>query len=251
MVNNIKISSKVNKSSQVNLNKVIKEKLKNYEKDLKKAFFNELAILLKSPETAEPYIAETLKILNEMQAYYWGAGLAAQEDPTRLGLPEHQAAVRQEIYLNFQKAQINAESGEIKITLLSDAFMGIGSDDGKRRGPGIPWLGYFVTGSLQTDLFWINKEVYAILKPEDAGRSLGRFGVGELWHFTTEGQQILKARLNNSKYTLQELKHPQSGKQGKNWFEDVWNKISLINLLQDKALNRAQQKVKLNLTLNG
>lgn len=225
--------------------KDVEKSLENYKKALLTEYYKELSRRLLSPISAEPYIQEILKVLQEMQQEYWGGAdqTILKEDRTQFGLKEHEMLVRLEVIKNFQNAAKTIQTGSenVNIVLLSNEFMGIGANSGSN---GIPWLAYFLSGSLDVDLIWINPDIYEALKNEPAPGALGRFGSGYMWHLSPDNAPWFNAKLKSAgiSETYDSLKHPQSGKPGRDWFSGIWESVSFEQLIRQPALQAAQER---------
>lgn len=219
----------------------VKAKIKEFEEAVKKEYFLQLSRRLLDPAIAEIAVREIVAVLAVMQAEYLSGPIGA-EDPAKLAGSAQVAAVRQEVYSNFAKAakSLSPENFTFSLTLLSDEFMGYGSSN-EATGPGIPWLYYFLEGSsFDSNLLWINRETYEIIKGVEAG-DLGRFGDGYLWTCDEAEMQLITAKLKaaGSSKTAESLRHPQSGKAGYNWFGDVVKAIDFHELVQKPAYMEA------------
>jgi len=229
----------------------LKQKLKRIKPEFNKAYAIELKKQLLNPSSAEPYIAMALAILSEIQSEYWGgSGLASQEDPTKVTASLYGEALRSEILKNFATAAktIDDAAFTINIVLISNQFLGIGMEGDDKGTKPIQWLSHFLLGNLESDLYWVNAEHYEIFKGQP-GSNLGRFGVGHLWKITGEESAVLNAKLKRAgkSYTVEALKHPQSGKAGRDWFSKVWDAVDFYSLVQAPALNAAFDSVQYKL----
>lgn len=237
----VKISAKNN----IDL-KSIRKKFKSFKTEFQKEVVIEIKKRLLNPSTAEPYIAEAISILSEMQGEYWGGGSAAEEDPTMLTASRYSEAIRTEVLKNFAKAAktVDGASGTVNLVLLSNDFLGIGSEGDKKGNRPIQWLSYFLSGNLDNDLYWIDQEHFEIFKGYTAG-DLGRFGVGYMWHITSQEVPSLNAKLKaaGKSYTVDKLRHPQSGKAGKDWFARVWSVVDFYQHIQLPAVNAALERM--------
>lgn len=226
-------SSQIKQSIESTLERVKKEVLDRYYLNIK--------IKLLSAEVQGYFIEKTIGVLEDMQADYWGSGAAAEEDPTNVGRGEYKQAVAAEIRRNFAIAASKVSPmSELDLVLLSDEFIGIGSEGDIKGTSPIQWLVYFLVGALETDLIWVNQETYAIFKGGKSASSLGRFGVGELWQMDARERAIRDAQLKKAgKPGIDTYIHPQSGRAGKNWFDGVLTAPEVKLLVVDPALQEA------------
>ncbi len=238
----LKVRATVN-ASKLNYDQVIEEAISKFKKEL----VTGLRLGILSSSVHEALSSKAIEILNNMQAEYWGgaSGDILKEDPTQFGLPEQHAKIRTEIYKNLQLASSSiAADGTIEFTPISDAFMGIGGDSGGEAG-GIPWMAYFLSGALDVDLVWISTDTYAKLKGSSPG-SLGRFGVGHMWHVdTAEGRGRFSNWCASVGLNYDQLKHPQSGKAGQDWFRELIPSSGIVDLIHQFAVDYANSKMNL------
>lgn len=226
----------------------VRNRLKKSKEEFSKQVAIELQKRLLNPSTAEPYIAATLGVLTLMQAEYWGGELKGEDDPTKLTAARYGGAIRAEILKNFAKGAktLNPVTGTVDLVLLSNDFLGIGMEGDTKGERPIQWLAYFLSGNIEDNLYWIDKEHYEIFKG-DSAPSLGRFGVGELWTISSpEELNKLSGLLKKAgkSYNIQALKHPQSGKAGRPWFESVWQSVDFNQHIQMPAINAALERMK-------
>ena len=236
--------------------------LKKYEQE----FFNVLekeiraGFISQIDKIIQPVVEETNRILEEIQANYWGSGEILQEDPTAVARGEHLAAVSAEIKANFLQSieSFNIHGGPLKLTHLSNEFVGTGSSDTKSN-KSIVWLHYFLEGNqLEDNLVWINIDTYDKLQEIGSAYTeghgsfdrLGRFGVGYMACIRNiEGFNALLKRAKVGK-TFEELKHPQSGKEGRDWFNGILGRtVYLKELVILPAIERTRDRVTLKALL--
>lgn len=221
--------------------------LESYIQKLKLEYINGIKLALQNPSIGELLVVQCIDILNRMQNRYWGGAsdIILSEDPTQFGLPEQHQKIRSEILKNLQIAASSVSpEGDIDLVILSNEFIGTGSSSSTE---GLPWLHYFLEGSLDTNLVWINPDIYSKLNPDSGGVNLGRFGVGHMWHISNiEGfNSILKSSgVDTNIYNYDSLKHPQSGQPGQQWFSNVVRKSTIVERVRDFALNYASNRVK-------
>jgi hypothetical protein len=246
--------------SNINELQQLETSLKRYEEEFFKVLDEEIKARLISGEVALPVIEETKKILEEMQADYWSSNNSdvIVEDPTALARSEHLTAVTNEILKNFREAasQFSSRGGSLRLIHLSDEFVGTGNEDKKSDQP-IIWLHYFLNGNqLEDNLVWINQETYDKLQRvssgsytaghESSAEGLGRFGVGYMACIRNiDGFNKLLKTAKISK-TFEELKHPQSGKAGRAWFEGILSRtLNIQETIIQPALDQTKLRVKL------
>lgn len=240
------VKMKITSKNKIDL-KSIRDKLKSVKDSFNKEVATEIRKRLLNPGTAEPYIGGVLTVLTEMQAEYWGGGgLAAEEDPTNLTATRYAEVVRSEVLKNFSGAAktMDVETGTINLVLLSNEFLGVGTEGDTKGNRPIQWLSYFLSGNLDNNLYWINQEHYEIFKGKASG-DLGRFGIGYMWHVGQDEAVVLNAKLRSAgkSYTVEALKHPQSGKSGKDWFANVWELVDFNTHIQMPAVNMALERM--------
>jgi hypothetical protein len=240
------VKMKISSTDNVNL-KTVQKRIKSFKQEFKKEVVVEIKKRLLNPATAEPYITQIISVLSEMQGEYWGGGgLASQEDPTQITAARYAEAVRGEVLKNFASAakSVDGQAGTVSLVLLSNDFLGIGSEGDRKGNRPIQWLSYFLSGNLDNDLYWVNQEHYEIFKGRSSG-DLGRFGVGHMWHVGPEEARKLNAQLKaaGKSYSLEALRHPQSGKAGKDWFGNVWSAVDFYQQVQTPAVNAALERV--------
>jgi hypothetical protein len=242
VVKNIKIPVKTTLGSSKNPFTQIEKFIARIEKEAKKIFQIELTKKLLDGGVHSQYASEVMSILLEMQSDYF-SGAVGQEDPTRPFTSENAAAVIAEVSNNFRKAaaSISENIDNLSIVLLSDDFLGIGKEGDKKGTAPIQWLAYFISGSLDTDIYWINQETYGLITGET--KSLGRFGVGHLWHIVGDNKESLSKRLGKLGISLDSLKHPQSGKAGKDWFSKVWETLDFYEIVYAPALETTYLRI--------
>lgn len=237
------IKAKIVPQSNTNIDNI----LQDYIKKFKSEYINGIRLALANPSIGELLVVQCIDILNRMQDRYWGgASSIVEEDPTQLGLPEQHQKARIEILKNLQEASNTVtEDGEFSLTIMTDSFMGTGMDS--KGTDGIPWLHYFLEGALDSNLVWINTEVYSKLNTDEGQVQLGRFGVGHMWHIVNiEGfnSRLKAAGLDESTYNYSSLKHPQSGQKGQPWFSDVVRQSGIVERVRDFAIDFANNRMK-------
>ena len=239
----IPIKTRVSVKEQ-NLDKIIEDAVSKFKKEL----VNGIKLGLLSSSVHEALSSKAIAILNNMQAAYWGgaSSMIKQEDPTQFGLPTQQSKMRAEIYKNLQIAASSIlDDGTIEFTPISDEFMGIGGDAGGSEG--IPWMAYFLSGALDTDLVWISTDTFSKLMGDsgEGSGSLGRFGVGHMWHVNvTQGKKSFSNWLKSVGLKYDQLRHPQSGKGGQDWFADLIPDSGIVDLIHQFALKYANSKMR-------
>ncbi len=228
--------------------------IKRYEMEFKRLFAQEVKNILKSGVIAEPIINKTINILEQMQAQYWGGSSnIADEDPTALAREEQIQAVSAEILKNVALAakSFNPESMSINIVHLSDEFLGV-KGYSKKSQKRIVWLHFFLFGSLDDNLMWVNNETYeALFKKGKSSGGLGRFGAGFLLHITNNNKpvfinKLIGAGLLKEGESLDKFIHPQSGKKGHNYFKGILKTIDFNSIVIRPALEAARIKLQNN-----
>lgn len=244
MVKSVNIPVKITPNNQQkNPFAGIEDFVDKLEGNIKKIFSIELKKRLLDGSIHAQYASEVMSILLEMQATYF-SGAVGQEDPTRLFKSENMAAVASEISTNFRNAAASVAEGttSVSITLLSDDFLGIGKEGDKKGTAPIQWLAYFLSGSLESDLYWINTETFEMITGEV--KNLGRFGVGCMWQIEPDRKEGIARKLSSFGISLDSLKHPQSGKPGKDWFDSVWKNLDFYEVIYAPALEATFLRVK-------
>lgn len=215
--------------------------LKEVQKDFLTKYYSSVKMRLLDKSIQGYFFSKTVQVLAEMQSEYFGDGLVAQQDPTAFLQPHYIKAVEKEIAENFAMAasQVSSKS-DLEIVLLTDDFLGFGKEGDIKGTTPIQWLVYFLIGALDTDLYWVDAETYFLFTGESPQGQLGRFGVGHLWHINSEeSKKRLDALLRGSGKSLEQIKHPQSGKAGKNWFADVITPAEIQSLIIMPSINQS------------
>lgn len=242
MVKGAKFKFQVNTAdAQKKLKEGIDNLLKEVQKDFISKYYTEVKVRLLNRSVHNYFFSKTLQVVADMQSEYFGDGMIAQEDPTAFLHPEYVKALEKEISENFTMAAANiSPNSELNIDLLSDEFLGFGKEGDVTGTTPIQWMVYFLVGALDTDLYWVDADTYEAFTGEAPSGQLGRFGVGHLWHIQSEeSKNRLNAKLKTIGKNLEQLKHPQSGKAGKNWFADILTEAELNSLVIAPAVQES------------
>jgi hypothetical protein len=219
-----------------------KNQVENLSNRLELLYYKEVKRILKSEDLANFYITKVLRMFNGMQSEYFDGG--AEDDPTRF--MEWTPLIEEEVRKELQKsAETVTKDGQLTLTVLSDEFLGIGESVSTDDPAPIKWAAYFIQGSPESDLIytksliWYNKELAS--KSKKPMSNLGRFGSGYLIKTDSKfGKALVK------KYGEDAIRHPQSGKPAKDWFEiySVINPDDIYRLVQVPARDYALKNVK-------
>lgn len=239
MVSDVKLKFQVDtKEAKQALKNGIDSLLKEVQKDFLSKYYSSLKLKLLSNSVHSYFFSKTLQAVAAMQSEYFGDGMIAQDDPTAFLHGEYVRAIEQEIIQNFTLAASTVSpNSELDLILLSDEFLGFGKEGDMRGTAPIQWMVYFLVGALETDLYWVDADTYELFTGESPQGQLGRFGIGHLWHIQSDDAKVrLNAKLSTVGKNLEQLKHPQSGKAGKNWFADILTEAEINNLIIQPAI---------------
>jgi len=252
MVKSIALPIKIdlNKLGNIDSGKLEKA-ISKYIEELTLAYYEYVKIYLVSNSTATAIRRQIMIALDQIQAICGGAQVS--DDPT-LKFSEHEGAVDQEIRSNLARIAVNIgpKSSSVYFEFLGPDFLGIGKEGDKTGSAPIQWLTYFLDGTLDDDLYWINTSTYKDLKGDSAVKPLGRFGAGHVWHIRSKDlpafNRRVKKRLGR---TASDLRHPQSGKavNGRAILESAIKMINFEELVGKPAREAALASVKLNITI--
>jgi hypothetical protein len=218
-----------------------------------------LNIRLRDPSVMEPYkeamYDKIISILISMQEHYWGGAseVIKSEDKTIMVAERYGAVIKAELSKNcfIGQQSINiGRDGSVSMTVipLSDEFLGIGNEPDSKDPTPIKWLGYFITGTIEDTLLWVNSEIYEIIVGEPSG-DLGRFGTGYLWRLSPTRYKALKGILGASGIDITKYIHPQSGKPANSeWFEGIRSGNLLTKLVLEPVSAEVRSAVMKALT---
>jgi len=218
----------------------IKRALEAKAKLLEKAYYQELRNQLRSEKVIKAYQDAVIKRFGEIQAGYFNKGV--DDDPTRPLDPENIEAVNKEVRDQLiQTADSFKDGEELKITILSDKFLGLdtGGPKDTKDPHRMKWLYYFVSkGGLKSNFYWVNMDSYEKLFHKSS-EDLGRFGDGFL--LKPERGSKLEQKLKEKGIPL----HPQSGKPGNpDLLKGITREIDFRSLVTIPALDAAKKKFK-------
>jgi len=247
MVSGIKVKLKANATkAEAAIGGQINTLIKDIEKTLKTTYIAELKKQLLTSSVQNYFISKTLQVFAEIQAEYFSSSVVASQDPTSFLQGGYISSIETEIRNNFALAATSVSpDSELELVLLSDGFCGFGKEGDVTGTAPIQWLVYFLVGSFGNDLYWISLDAYEAIKGRSPGQ-LGRFGDGHLWTITSGEEKLsINSRLKSAgySYSLEQLKHPQSGKAGKNWFAGVLSEEEIQSMVIQPAVENAVKYV--------
>lgn len=229
----------------------VEEAKKQINKQLKKfnqVYHEELIKYLHSDEVVNFYAALVAERVEEMQQEYYGesGSVVLAEDKTQ---PKYfSEKVQEHVRENIRNAKIGKNT--VTINLVTDEFMGVGNDDPTASEPGVPWLHYFVYGSLDNDLIFVPYDIYQQIHGHSSVNKLGRFGNGELWKINDKEafNRLLEHKGISASYET--LKHPQGDSPPKrDWFDAIWEEHPFELIVGEPALSAARAKVDFEIKL--
>ena len=218
------------------------ENLKKIGKTFEQIYLEELAKRIRSNSVKRYYIELVHQVFDEMQAHYWEG--KAEDDPTRFDRFRPQIGREVNKSLNKTAELALGSKGQIHFTVLSDEFLGIGSPPGPKdkNKTKIRWAGFFLSGAFHTDLLWVNEELADKL---DMGtNNLGRFGVGFLWELSGDTKEKVQRKFKYRNLDYNNHLHPQSGKEGKDWFEKLITDEEVQVMIVQPAFNKTMERMR-------
>lgn len=219
---------KVNASVDAKKLDQITEQLKIKIEKEKPKIWQRSAVLVKQRILENPvlFVEPVVKILQDMQGEYYDGGYS-QGDKAHF---DYRGTIEMEVKSNLAETlKVTVGPGgnvEWNAVIVSEEFVGLGGNsivgEPTKRGKvnTLPWIAFFLAGSIDEKLVWISQEVASKLKWET--EHMGRFGTGFLARLDRKLSVSLKANGLNPNTLI----HPVSGESGKEWFAGLHEKIS-------------------------
>ena len=224
------------------LNKLIDQL--QLDKTLSNLIFNNyIPQFMLSEEVSSYFTNEIGKVFLQWQGIYFeGNPKVALQDKTgfKYWIPE----IEREIKINLKKSALGFKKTSKSKTagtllLLSDRFLGIGAEISPTNRRPIKWAKYFIEGSLEDDLIWINKEVYSKLGNKTT--SLGRFGTGFLIKGSPAFNSFFKKVVGEA---VERYRDAQSGQGGRGEdLQKVIDEFPFEALVLQPAVDKAITKL--------
>jgi len=232
----LRLNTKVSRTAATKITRDLESKLKAAQSKIlvKTALYMEQFI----KEDPVVFVNAGKSILKEMQTIYYKGGGIGEEDIADFS---HMDLIEAEIRKNVAETiKVIPQEKTVKwfATIVSDAFMGLdGAIDGDSSSPGragtLPWISFFIAGTIEERLLWINQETSSKLAEAssswkaNAPEEYGRFGNGFLIP-----ERIIAGLLSSIGIDPSSLVHPISGQSGGDWFSNK----TLTNMIQNDPL---------------